>query len=115
MMTQPSSKLSTFSESVTPNRVWLVIFGLWALFLSGVLNGFGGSPGIVQAIRLKSLLAAKDGQVKQIETEIQRLEHEASLLEKNRVIQHREIRKVLGYAAANEIIFDFSSANDPSI
>jgi cell division protein FtsB len=38
------------------------------------------------------------------------LQAEAELLEKNKLAQQREIRRVLGYVASDEIVFDFSSA-----
>jgi cell division protein FtsB len=93
----------------TPAKVWIGIFCLWGLFLSGWMAGFIGSPGILQAARLNHLLSAKQDQVDELQETIHRLETESVLLEKNRLVQQREIRRVLGYAAPDELIFDFSS------
>ncbi len=92
---------------LTPLRLWLMIFGLWAVFLSGLFSSIVGSPGIIQAVRLRSLLQAKQAQMAKFEAEISRVERECESLEKSRVVQEREIRRVLGYAAPDEIIFDF--------
>lgn len=94
--------------SISLNRRWLFFFGLWLLFLSGLLANFVGSPGIVQSVRLNSLLAAKKQQVAHAQEELQKLQKEATRLEVSRVAQEKEIRKVLGYAASDEIIFDFN-------
>jgi hypothetical protein len=85
----------------------MFLFGLWILFLSGMLANFVGSPGILQAIRLKNLLESKKLQLAQAQEELRRLKTDAILLENNRFAQQREIRRVLGYAAGDEIIFDF--------
>ncbi len=91
-------------------RVWLAVFGVWALFLSGAL----GYPGVIQAVRLHALLDDKQREVEEIEAEIQRFEKDRERLEKNRVAQEREVRKVLGYAAPDEIIFDFAASSQNS-
>jgi cell division protein FtsB len=93
---------------LTPNRVWLMVFGLWMIFLSGAFAGIVGSPGIVQAIRLNGLLESKQTQLSLIEEGVLRLQAEMERLDKSRVAQEREIRRTLGYAAPDEIIFDFS-------
>ncbi len=95
---------------ITPNRLWLGIFAVWLLFLSGLPALWGGSPGFTQAIRLKALLADRTNRMAGLEAEIARIETESELLEKSRVAQEREIRRTLGYAGTDEIIFDFSSA-----
>lgn len=92
------------------HRLWMIFFGCWALFLSGVFASFIGSPGVIQAVRLQSLLSSKQGQIQQIQAELTTLEHQASRLEKNKAVQQREIRRVLGYAASDELIFDFGDA-----
>ena len=114
-----------FVRNPTPTRVWVALFACWGLFLSGALGGVGllggsaavsgsafgssfGPPGILQAIRLGSLLETKNRQIEQLHGEIAKLQNEATGLEKSRVLQQREIRKVLGYAAADELIFDFT-------
>ncbi len=99
---------------MTPLRAWTAIFALWSLFLSGAFASFLGSPGVFQLLRLQSLLNSKQAQVSKLQSEIVALQLEGSLLEHNQVAQQREIRRVLGYAAADELIFDFSSGEFPS-
>jgi len=99
------------------HRIWIGIFGAWALFLSGALTGLVGSPGVVQVLRLRSLLAEKQAKAMHLESEITQLELDRERLDKSKVAQEHEVRKVLGYAAPDEIIFDFSAAErrtDPS-
>jgi cell division protein FtsB len=96
-----------FARTPSPAKVWIGIFVLWTLFLTGFL----GSPGLNQTWRLRSLLAAKESHARQLEIEIRRLQLEAAQLERSRFIQQREIRRVLGYAAPDEIIFDFSAGD----
>jgi cell division protein FtsB len=93
---------------LTLNRTWLLLFSLWLLFLSGVLTGFVGSPGVLQAVRLKNLLENKKTQLALIQKEFQKLQLESTQLETNPYAQIKEIRRVLGYAAPDEIIFDFT-------
>lgn len=88
---------------------WGVVFLLWLGFLSGGLSRFGGSPGILQAIRMKQLLVAKQERLKQLSEQVEKLRVEAQKLETDRNTQIREIRRVLGYTAPDEIIFDFRS------
>ncbi len=90
------------------HKKWILIFSLWILFLSGLPANLIGSPGVLQAIRLDYLLNTKRQQLEQAEREARRLQTEASLLETNRYFQLREIRKTLGYAAPDEIVFDLS-------
>lgn len=92
-------------------RLWVVLFGFWIFFLSGLLSGITHTPGMLQSFRLKKLLASKEAQVHQMEEEIHALDAERNRLEKSKVAQDREIRRVLGYAASDEIIFDFSAAD----
>lgn len=97
-------------QRLTPGRLWTFLFGLWGLFLSGALANFVGSPGVIQAVRLKSLLASKQQHVVRMQDELKRLQAEAVQLDKSKVVQQREIRRILGYAAADEIIFDFTDS-----
>ena len=99
----------TKPKAVSPPKIWLMVFALWILFLSGIIR----SPGVIQAIRLNSLLDAKQTQIHGLEVQIAHMESEEGRLEKSRAEQEREIRKVLGYIASDEIVFDFSSA-EPS-
>ncbi|MDR3608738.1 MAG: hypothetical protein P4M08_15345 [Oligoflexia bacterium] len=93
--------------SIQPRHFWFATFGLWLFFLSGVLTPFFGTPGAIQALRLRHILETKQEQIAQHEDELLRLQTEADRLEKSRVAQQIEIRRVLGYAAPNELIFDF--------
>ena len=99
-------------KKLTPNQIWLAIFGIWGLLLTGCFSArLGGlvGPGVLQAIRLQNLLAAKTAQLDKIQTRVNELQNEADLIDQNPVAQQREIRRVLGYAAPDEIIFDFST------
>ena len=100
---------------MTPNKLWFGIFGLWLLFLSGALSGLVGSPGVIQALRLSSLLYQKHEQLMATESDIARLEVETALLETSHVVQEREVRRVLGYAAPDELIFDFAESEKPGV
>ena len=90
------------------NKVWLAIFSVWVALLSGAFAHWVGSPGVLQALHLSGLLETKLALQIRTQDEIAKLQTSADLLEKNRAAQHREIRKVLGYAAADELIFDFN-------
>ncbi len=70
-----------------------------------------GSPGALQAFRLGKLLTTKETQLTQLKQELSRLKIESFEMETNRMIQIREIRRVLGYTAADEMIFDFNGPN----
>ena len=92
--------------------VWVSIFGIWLALLSGVFSL--RSPGILQAYRLQERLEDHEKKVSELEEEIARLEEESTRLEKSKWAQEREIRKVLGYTASDEIIFDFTSTSQAS-
>jgi cell division protein FtsB len=95
---------------MTPNRLWIGIFCLWLVFLSGI----AGAPGVIQAVKLSSLLQSKHAQVTVAQVDISKLETDIALLETSRVVQEREVRRVLGYAGNDEIIFDFTGS-EPSV
>jgi cell division protein FtsB len=101
-----------FLRTLSIHQKWLGFFGAWLFILSGVSVGFLGSPGILQAIRLNRLLEVKKVQLAQSIHETQALQFDIEQLQKNRFIQQREIRHILGYAASDEIIFDFSAASN---
>ncbi len=88
----------------------MVLFSVWALVLSGLFDQTFSSPGVLQALELRSLLSEKQSQVAALEAELRSLEEQYQRLDKNEVAIEREIRKTLGYAASDEIIFDFSHA-----
>jgi cell division protein FtsB len=95
------------SISLSVHRIWFGIFAVWAFFLTGALSGFVGGPGALQALRLQNLLHSKTGKLQNYQTQLAQIRSEASLLENSPVVQQREIRRVLGYVASDEIIFDF--------
>jgi hypothetical protein len=92
-----------------PNGFWITVFGVWFVFLSGLLTPFLGTPGIIQALRLRHTLETKQALVSLHEDELLRLQSRIGQLQKSPVAQQVEIRRVLGYAAPNELIFDFTS------
>lgn len=106
-------KISRFE--LTPNRLWIGVFALWLILLSGVFSSLGGSPGILQSLSLRSLLAFKQDELVRIEKSIEEVDAEIERLEKNTVTQEREVRRVLGYAAEDEIIFDFSLSQSAAL
>ncbi len=91
--------------------IWLAVFALWTLFITGLFSNLIGSPGIIQALRLRSLLNSKESELHETEIDIQHLDAERLKLEKSKVTQEKEIRRVLGYAASDEIIFDFTTSD----
>jgi cell division protein FtsB len=96
----------------TPNQVWIAAFSVWGLILTGTLASVLGNlvaPGVLQAVRLQNLLQAKTVQLEKIQAHINDLQSDAELIEKSPITQQREIRRVLGYAASDEIVFEFSS------
>lgn len=99
---------------MSPNKLWMSIFGVWLVLLSGLLHSFLGSPGALQSFQLQQILTLKQNQVEKAETELMSLQEDAILLEKSKITQNREIRRVLGYAAPNELIFDFSQDSKES-
>ena len=88
--------------------LWISLLSLWAMFLSGILSDLAGSPGLIQSYRLHSLLQSRQHELSGLETQIARMDLDRRRLEENTVVQEREIRRVLGYAAKDELIFDFS-------
>ena len=68
----PAKKLVT--------RVWLGVFLLWGVLLSGALHQVVGSPGAIQAIRLKNLLAEKQAALEKMQRQVHALEEEHARL-----------------------------------
>ncbi len=93
------------------NRYWVSLFGFWLVLLSGVLTQWGGSPGILQALRLRSLLGAKKQLAAQLQAEVQNQQFEVGRLNRNRFAQEKEIRRVLGYAASDELVFEITGSD----
>ena len=88
---------------------WLSFFSLWILFLSGILTPFLGSPGILQALQLKTYFHKKNEQLRKFQMELSQLQKDSTELLQNPHIQEKEIRTTLGYTGKNDLIFDFSS------
>ena len=68
-------------KKISPLKLWSCVFALWGLFLSGVFANFVGSPGIIQAVRLGSLLHSKRVQLNAMRADLLRLQADASQLE----------------------------------
>lgn len=98
---------ATRMSNLAAHRLWLLAFALWACFLSGAFASILGGPGVIQALRLRSLLKSKNTQIQMLENRISQFDGELTRLEKNRINQEREIRRTLGYVASDEIIFEF--------
>lgn len=91
------------------NFAWTGFFSVWVVFLSGAFGDFVGAPGALQAMRLRSLLEHRHSVLSNLEEDIRLLEIEKKLLETDRTTQEREIRRILGYVAEDEMIFEFSN------
>jgi cell division protein FtsB len=93
-------------------KLWLGLLALWLMFLSGAGTRWTGTPGVLQQLHLRSLLDSQLAEQADLQSGIDRLRGEADLLEHSKAVQQREIRRVLGYSAEDEIIFDFASPNE---
>ncbi len=89
----------------------MAVFALWFILLTGTLANFMGPPGILQGIKLRNLLKTRQVVLAELQKELQTLHLETARLETSRSAQVREIRRVLGYAAADELIFDFTNSD----
>lgn len=94
---------------------WIVFFGLWFLFLTGFFEWFRPphqlSPGLWQAWQLRRYFHFKQKQERTLDEDIQSLQQKTEVLAHHPLAQEIEIRKVLGYAASDELIFDLSHWN----
>lgn len=88
--------------------IWVSIFSAWFFFLSGVLGDASRSPGILQAAHLRKLLTDKQAQLVRGEALLLDLEAESKRLEQSPWAQELEVRRVLGYIGAKELVFDFN-------
>ena len=95
-----------FKELGFSSKIWLGVFALWMVFLSGVLAPLTGTPGIIQMFKLRMMLTNHQEQLAQLEKRGLKFEEERKLLEVSPAAQEREIRRVLGYVAPNELVFD---------
>ncbi len=99
--------MSRIKNLTLTSKLWLVFFGAWILFLSGFLESFVQSPGALQLARVRFRLNEKRQEIVKIEELSESLTRSAQALEQNPAAQEREIRKILGYVAENEIVFEF--------
>lgn len=65
------------------------------------------TPGIWQMISLQQDINSKKNELTELENQISLLEEEQVKLTSDSRYQENEIRRVLGYAAPNELIFEF--------
>ena len=106
---EPSSGPSAGSAAVG-RILGYSLFFIWAVVLSGIFDQTFSSPGVLQALELRGLLEDKQVQVASLEGEIRALEEQIKLLEKNDIAIEREIRRTLGYAASDELVYDFTAS-----
>jgi cell division protein FtsB len=115
---KPNVRVAPRAKSSQPSpkrvRVWLAFLALWLALLSGGAAPWTGTPGVIQQIHLSSLLDTKQDEQAKLQSQIEALKSEAGALETSRAVQHREIRRVLNYAADDEIIFDFDARDRSS-
>jgi cell division protein FtsB len=90
-------------------KLWFALLGVWLVLLTGGLAPWLGTPGVLQQLRLSGLLSSHQAEQAKLQSEIERLREESIALERSKAVQHREIRRVLGYAADDEIVFEFGS------
>lgn len=95
--------------SITPMRATWGLFAIWTIALSGIFSDALHTPGIWQALKLRSLLQDKRAQIAKIQDEVRTLKVEIEMMDSSVAVQQREVRRVLGYAAPDELIFDFSA------
>jgi hypothetical protein len=90
------------------HKLWLIFFGVWLIFLTGLLDPVVGSPGLKQWYKVKSSLNLRRQEVDEVEARSNLLRDAAKQLESNSVAQEREIRRVLGYLGEQEVVFEFA-------
>jgi len=88
--------------------MWFGFFGIWLLLVSGLLDFWIKSPGLKQWLQVELLLRKQRQEIVEIEKKSDNFKLVAGQLEHNPIAQEREIRKVLGYLGAQEIVFEFS-------
>ena len=80
---------------------------MWTTILTGVFADFVGTPGLVQWKKLNQLYDLKRTELNALEADLQHLQTEISRIEKDPDTQKKEIRRILGYVAADELVFEF--------
>ena len=53
---------------------WVLVFGVWFVFMSGFFTKYVSSPGLLQAWELNSLLDSKQKEIETIEANLEMLE-----------------------------------------
>ena len=91
------------------NRIWVALFAIWSILLTGTIGLWMKSPGLKQWYSVGEALKERRQEIVKIETRNLSLSHAAHQLEFNPVAQEREIRKVLGYLGEQELVFEFTS------
>ncbi len=91
-----------------PTKIWLGVFSVWILLVTGFASHWTRSPGLIQFLRLKVLHQEKLNSLNAFERETARLTAVKTALERDTVTQEATVRTVLGYARRDEIIFDFT-------
>ena len=91
-----------------PGLIWCLIFPLWLGFLSGLFPGKKIAPGIWQAMQLHAYLGQKNAELAEREASFADLDHEYRRLRDDPAVQETEVRRILGYVASDEVVFDFS-------
>jgi cell division protein FtsB len=89
-------------------KTWGILLGLWFLVLSGVLSQPLKTPGLLQVWQLSHFSADRTETIERLQAEVEALNTDASALLKDPTVQEREARRVLGYVAPDEIVFDFT-------
>ena len=93
-------------------KVWILLTVSWLTILSGIFftQGFG-PPGFIQWLSIQRETSLRQMDLNKIEAETATLDTESLRLEKSKSYQEKEIRRVLGYTASDELVFDFSSGD----
>ncbi len=88
---------------------WLIAFaiGAWLTTLSGFGMRWTGTPGFIQSFELRHLAEAKRQQIQEIEQELAGLRRQIKAMQTNAWVQESEVRRVLNYARADELVFVF--------
>ncbi len=89
------------------HRVWIIIFCVWSLVLTGSLQFMTSAPGVTQWYQLQDIVRFKNEELANLEEEIRQLESERRALMTSAATQEKEIRRVLGYARSDELVFQF--------
>lgn len=100
-----SRKVRRFGDRGLFRWFWPGLIATWMVLISGV---FRGGPGIIQFAQLKKILHSKEKELADLESQSLAVKAETLKIKQDMAFQEREIRKVLGYVASDEIIFDFT-------